>query len=100
MSHTAADDPIVYPGQPGAAHHHTFLGNTSTDAFNTTESLLAGETNCVVPADRSAYWFPTLTRGSEEILPTFPQVTYDKSGIEDYAAVVPCPQGLRFVAGA
>ena len=23
------DDPIVYPGQPGAAHHHTFFGNTA-----------------------------------------------------------------------
>lgn len=99
VSHTGPDDPIVYPGQPGAAHQHTFMGNTSTDAFSTTESLLAGETNCVVPADRSAYWFPTLQRGDEEILPNFPQVIYYKSGIEDYTEVVPFPQGLRFVAG-
>lgn len=99
VSHTGPDDPIVYPGRPGAAHDHTFMGNTSTDAFSTTESLLAGETNCVVPADKSAYWFPTLQRGSEDILPNFPQVIYYKSGIEDYTEVVPFPQGLRFVAG-
>lgn len=100
VSHTASDDPIVHPGQPGAAHNHTFMGNTTTDAFSTTESLLAGDTTCSVPADRSAYWFPTLTRaGAEQLLPNFPQVIYYKSGIEDYTEVVPFPQGLRFLAG-
>ena len=27
-SHMSYDDPIVYPAQPGVAHHHTFFGNT------------------------------------------------------------------------
>jgi hypothetical protein len=32
FSHTNDDDPIVYPGQPGKSHPHTFFGNNSTDA--------------------------------------------------------------------
>src|SRR5919201_4749448 len=32
FSHDAPDDPIVHPGQPGASHLHSFIGNTTTDA--------------------------------------------------------------------
>ncbi|WP_199034435.1 DUF1996 domain-containing protein [Glycomyces salinus] len=100
VSHTAGDDPIVFPGEPGASHDHTFLGNTGTDAHTTPESLLSsGETSCLVPADHSAYWFPTLFDGDEPALTTWHQVVYYKSGIEDYTAVQPFPQGLRFIAG-
>ncbi len=99
VTHTAPDDPIVFPGQAGAAHDHTFMGNLSTDAFSTTESLLEGETSCSVPADKSAYWFPTLRNGDKPVLPVGEQVIYYKSGIEDYTKVVPFPLGLRFVAG-
>ena len=31
-SHAAADDPIVFPGRPGAAHLHEFFGNQTTNA--------------------------------------------------------------------
>lgn len=99
ISHTAFDDPIVYPGQPGQSHHHTFLGNTTTNAHSTTESLLAGGTSCKVPADRSAYWFPTMYNGDTPVLSTWHQVLYYKSGIEDYTAVQPFPLGIRFVVG-
>jgi hypothetical protein len=27
FSHTNNDDPIVYPGEPGRSHAHTFFGN-------------------------------------------------------------------------
>ncbi|WP_419818139.1 DUF1996 domain-containing protein [Glaciibacter flavus] len=99
VSHTAPDDPIVYPGQPGRSHNHTFLGATTTDAYSTTQSLLASPTTCLVPADHSAYWFPTLYNGDQQVLPNFKQVVYYKSGILDYKKVVPFPQGLRFVTG-
>ena len=99
VSHTNSDDPIVYPGKPGAAHNHTFMGNKTTDAHSTTQSLMSGDTTCVVPADRSAYWFPTLRNGDKPVLPNFPQVIYYKSGIDDYKRVLPFPPGLRFVAG-
>ncbi|GAB3228841.1 DUF1996 domain-containing protein [Glycomyces halotolerans] len=99
ISHTANDDPIVYPGRSGASHHHTFLGNTGTDAHSTAESLREGDTSCLVPADRSAYWFPTLFNGDEAALSTWHQVVYYKSGVEDYTSVRPFPPGLRFVTG-
>lgn len=99
-SHVAADDPIVAPGRPGGAHLHTFAGNTTTDAYSTPESLLTGTTTCRVPADHSAYWFPTLLRDGVPVVSTWEQTFYYKSGIEDYAKVVPFPVGLRFVAGS
>lgn len=99
VSRTLSDDPIVFPGVPGRSHNHTFLGNTSTDAFSTLDSLNAGGTTCKAPDDRSAYWFPTLEGPTGKILPDFPQVIYYKSGIKDYTKVVPFPPGLRFVTG-
>ena len=42
-SHAAADDPIVFPGQPGAAHLHEFFGNTSTNASSTYASMLEAD---------------------------------------------------------
>ncbi|GAA3293620.1 hypothetical protein GCM10020218_070870 [Dactylosporangium vinaceum] len=38
--HSFKDDPIVFPGWPCVALH-SFLGNKSTNANSTTESLLA-----------------------------------------------------------
>lgn len=68
-SHVANDDPLVFPGQPGAAHEHQFFGNTTTDANSTGASLLAANsdfahTTCVPVSqqrhkDGAAYWAPT-----------------------------------------
>jgi hypothetical protein len=99
VTHTAPDDPIVYPGQPGRSHDHTFMGNTSTDAHSTTDSLYGGETKCLAPADGSAYWMPSLYNGDKKILPVGPQVIYYKAGVTDYTSVRPFPKGLRFVVG-
>jgi Domain of unknown function (DUF1996) len=41
FSHRSADDPIVFPGQIGAAHSHDFFANRSTSADSTYESLRA-----------------------------------------------------------
>ena len=38
-SHQAPDDPIVFPGKPGASHQHTFVGNRTTNASSTFGSL-------------------------------------------------------------
>jgi len=100
FSHFEKDDPIVFPGQPGASHLHTFVGNRSTDAFSTPESLFAStDSTCTVPQDHSAYWFPALYRGDTPIAPDIPMTIYYKSGIDDYTKVVPFPAGLEFVAG-
>ncbi|MGK5445960.1 DUF1996 domain-containing protein [Streptomyces radiopugnans] len=100
VSHTASDDPIVYPGMPGKSHNHTFMGNTTTDAFSDVASLDTGDTTCVVPADLSAYWMPTMYDGDKEVLPVGPQVIYYKSGIRDHESVRPFPTGLRYVVGS
>ncbi|MER5884061.1 DUF1996 domain-containing protein [Streptomyces sp. NPDC001941] len=99
VTHTAPDDPIVYPGQPGKSHDHTFMGNTSTNAASTTGSLYGGNTTCKAPADGSAYWMPSVLKGDQKILPVGPQVIYYKSGVTDYRSVRPFPKGLRFVVG-
>src|SRR5262245_51061147 len=39
FSHRAGDDPIVFPRFAGASHDHTFVGNTSTNAFSTLATL-------------------------------------------------------------
>ncbi|WP_433236283.1 DUF1996 domain-containing protein [Streptosporangium sp. CA-135522] len=94
------DDPIVFPGLPGASHMHTFVGNTTTNADSTSSSLLGGGTSCTNPHDRSAYWFPSFYKGDQLIQPTGNQVVYYKSGILEYWRVRSFPQGLRFVVGS
>jgi hypothetical protein len=49
------DDPIVFPGQPGASHMHDFFGNETTNAYSTQSSMLAGATNCRIPSDTAGY---------------------------------------------
>ncbi|MFE2435795.1 DUF1996 domain-containing protein [Streptomyces sp. NPDC059409] len=99
VTHTAPDDPIVFPQQPGKSHDHTFMGNTTTDANSTTASLDAGSTTCLAPGDRSAYWMPTMYDGDRPVLPVGPQTIYYKAGVTDYTSVRPFPKGLRYVVG-
>ncbi|HET6296725.1 MAG TPA: DUF1996 domain-containing protein [Kribbella sp.] len=103
VNHRANDDPIVFPNLPGASHEHSFVGNTTTNAATTTDSLLApgpGATTCLNPDDLSAYWWPTMFRGDQPVIQTWAQVIYYKSGILDYQAVRPFPPGIRFVVGS
>ena len=77
------------------------MGNTSTDANSTLASLRAGGgTSCTVPADKSAYWMPTMYNGAQVVMPVGEQVIYYKSGIIDYPSVRPFPPGLRYVVGS
>src|SRR5262245_12442502 len=54
--HRSNDDPIVFPGQTGAAHTHDFFGNRSVDANSTVESLMGEPTSCAAAGDTAAYW--------------------------------------------
>src|SRR5437867_4353638 len=67
FSHASMDDPIVYPGQPGRSHAHTFFGNRSTNAASTRASLLRATTTCKPRADKAAYWVPTLFQNGREV---------------------------------
>lgn len=66
FSHLGYDDPIVNPGQPGAAHLHLFFGNTLTNANSTYASLRAsGDGTCDGgPLNRTAYWMPAMIDSS------------------------------------
>jgi hypothetical protein len=94
------DDPIVFPGLPGASHSHTFMGNTTTNAMSTLPSLQAGGTSCITPGDKTGYWMPTLLNGDTPVQPVGRQVIYYKSGVIDYRSVRPSPPGLRYLVGS
>jgi hypothetical protein len=96
FSHTGDDDPIVYPGQPGRSHPHTFFGNTSTDASSTLASLRAAGTTCKPRADRAAYWVPTLFQDGREVRPAKGQFYYNLRGFDQMR---PFPAGLKMIAG-
>lgn len=102
-SHFAFDDPIVAPGQPGAAHLHMFFGNTLTDASSTAASIAStGNSTCAGgTANRTAYWVPALLDGNGvPVLPDF-QIFYYKTGYGGVAPadVRPMPPGLRMISG-
>ncbi|GAA3449905.1 DUF1996 domain-containing protein [Dactylosporangium matsuzakiense] len=98
VSHHAADDPIVLPGLAGASHDHTFLGNRSTSATSTADSLLAAGTTCTPAQDHSAYWIPTLYQNGKVVDPKEVTVYYG-SRLKDPSRTQPFPFGLRMVTG-
>ncbi|MFZ4718946.1 MAG: DUF1996 domain-containing protein [Ilumatobacteraceae bacterium] len=99
FAHMAADDPIVYPGQPGASHLHVFFGNDGVTADSTTESLAASGTTCDQQLDKAAYWAPALLQDGQPLVPV-KSTAYYRPGIDvDPAAVQPFPVGLVMVAG-
>jgi Domain of unknown function (DUF1996) len=95
-SHTALDDPIVYHGQPGRSHHHTFFGNRSTNASSTLHSLRGSGTTCRPRADSAAYWVPTLYRGGREVKPLRVVLYYQ---VRARGEIEPFPAGLKVLAG-
>jgi hypothetical protein len=96
FSHAAPDDPIVFPGKAGASHHHSFVGNRSTDASSTYDSLRAAPTSCERRADTAGYWAPTLYRGTTPVYPEGATIYYRRATL---AEVVPFPDNLRMIAG-
>jgi hypothetical protein len=98
-SHFGYDDPIIYPGQPGASHLHMFFGNTETNAHSTTESLLnSGGGSCNgFELNRSGYWTPALLDGRGNVVVPDRIILYYKSKYPD--RVEPMPQGLKMVVG-
>jgi len=98
-SHTLADDPIVYPNEPGESHQHVFFGNATADAASTYESLLRGTSNCDQPEDTASYWAPALYDGAT-MQPPRKAVAYYRPGEGiDPTTVQPYPPGLMMIAG-
>ncbi|MCW2949097.1 MAG: hypothetical protein JWN41_110 [Thermoleophilia bacterium] len=59
-THVASDDPIVFPGRPGAAHRHEFFGARGVTAHATAAQLHHRSSSCRLRADTAAYWAPSL----------------------------------------
>jgi Domain of unknown function (DUF1996) len=96
-SHQLPDDPIVYPAQPGAAHMHQFIGNPSTNAYSTFESMRAAQANvkCELHNDTGGYWVPTLHNPNGTTVPVKQTFFYYRGP----AGVAQMPQGLKMLAG-
>jgi hypothetical protein len=108
----AMDDPIVFPGQPGASHLHDFIGNTTVNANSTYDSMRAGSTNCAPSSgDTAGYWAPSLYLNGEKVDPHGPPPTgtevgyharqqiYYRNILDPSVVVQPIPADLRVVVG-
>jgi hypothetical protein len=104
-----ADDPIVYPGQPGKSHLHQFYGNTGANANSTYESLrTTGQSTCMSPVNRSAYWMPAMLDGRGNVVrPDYVTIYYKRYPASSWQCTdgrvakgcVALPNGLRFIMG-
>ena len=95
-SHSLADDPIVFPGQPGASHLHDFFGNTGVNASSTFETMLAGETTCRVPSDTAGYWAPAAFMDGVQVQPGVMRIYYLGPATGRPETI---PAGLQMVGG-
>jgi hypothetical protein len=95
FSHRNNDDPILFPGEPGRSHNHTYIGNVQVDASTTPESLKDGDSSCG-ELDSSTYWVPTLFEGVDAQPPLAAVVYYTRHTTGPVASL---PPGLRMVAG-
>src|SRR5687767_11378341 len=98
-SHSLSDDPIVFPGQRGAAHLHDFIGALNADAFSTATTLPTGGTSCLMPADTSSYWSPALYKNGIKIRPKNTAFYYRQKSTPPGTIVQPFPDGLKMVIG-
>lgn len=110
----AFDDSIVFPGQPGMSHSHTFWGNTLANSFSTYASLTgSGNSSCRGGTiNRSSYWVSSVLdlKTNKIVLPFLISVYYKNGVFKPNGSTSPTPfeptvdfkefpPGLRIVAG-
>jgi len=93
---TLPDDPIVFPGQPGASHLHDFFGNTTTNANSTQDTMVHGFTSCGDWDDTAGYWSPVGFLTGSQITPLVQRIYYFG---DVNVSVETIPAGLLIVAG-
>ncbi|WP_432840185.1 DUF1996 domain-containing protein [Dactylosporangium sp. CA-092794] len=100
-SHSLADDPIVFPGLPGASHMHSFVGNEAANASTAPADLTKfTATTCKPTQDHSAYWVPTLyDNATGKPVETTGFRVYYRSLMNTSAGQMPMPNGLRMISG-
>ncbi len=103
FSHLSYDDPIVYPGQPGASHLHMYFGNTGANAHSTYQSLRSsGSSTCQGgPLNRTGYWVPAMHNAAGRVVvPEYFELYYKGNGSQDMIrGIQTYPNGLRMLAG-
>ena len=104
LTHSASDDPIVFPAQPGRSHLHDFFGNVSVNADTTTVSLLQAASSCLNgmdQVDKAAYWTPALLHNGRPVTgqPDEHRIDAYYSVSDKPLPVRPMPVGLRMIAG-
>ena len=100
LSHTAPDDPIVHPRQPGASHPHDFFGNSATDARPGYRRMLRGATTCAHADDLSAVWVPAIRERTtgRVVHANDVRVYYYSTSAMDDDPVVAFPRGYAAVS--
>ena len=95
-------DPIVFPGQHGKSHLHSFFGSDAvTVDTNSSAELRESCTNAENPNDLSVYWVPTLFYGSGEDWEPVPLSRFSAYyGLGDTPAEIPYPDDLKMLAGS
>src|SRR3954451_3072992 len=96
FSHMSMDDPIVYPRQPGASHDHSFVGNTTTNAFSTLRTLHSGSSTCKRAGETAAYWMPTVLLDGQMVAPRGATIYYRRKTL---SALKAFPPGFKMIAG-
>lgn len=110
QGHHNFDNVIVSPRVRGGAHHlHDYVGNLSTDAYSTEQTLAAAGTTCT-NGDRSTYYWPVLRLRDGEghrtadhhpsdgvpVRPASVLLRYDGNPV---SKVVPMPRSMVIVTG-
>lgn len=104
----AKNDPIVFPGQAGMSHMHSFFGAKGVTE-NTTAATLSAKTSSQCGSyydgiDLSAYWIPTLYKNGQEVYRDDGSIQlrayYKRAGGPDGSPVDQAwPRGLKIIAG-
>jgi len=104
ISHMNNDDPMVFPNQQNATHHHSYYGNTSIK-YDSDLSNIANVGNSTCNGgimNRSAYWHPTMidTVTNAPVIPDGGAIFYYKVGGVVASSIQAPPKGLRMLAGS
>lgn len=100
FSHFSYDDPIVYPGQPGAAHLHMMWGNTHSNAYTDYNTLInSGNGTCSgMELNRTSYWAPAMMDPEGNARVPHRMLVYYKAIGPIVGKVIPYPENLQFLA--
>ncbi len=100
FSHFSYDDPLVFPGKPGASHLHMHFGNTHVNAFSTYDSLInSGSSTCNgQELNRTGYWVPAMFDGAGNVRVPERIVVYYKGEGRARGAAEVYPEGAAMIA--